>query len=106
VDDLERKGIKVTGIPQGWKLSPHIDYTERLLYAGRITHNGGPMLRWNMGNARAEDRHGARSITKPSGASVGPQKVDGCLCLIMACALATEHKPSVYEDHGLRVIYF
>ena len=102
VETLERRGHTVTGIPQGWKLSPHIDYCERLVYAGRIIHHGGPMLRWNIGNARAEDRHGARSITKPSGASVGPEKIDGCLCLIMACALATDHRPSTYESHGIR----
>ncbi|RRQ19910.1 hypothetical protein D6C00_14185 [Thiohalobacter thiocyanaticus] len=104
VETLERRGRDVTGIPQGWKLSPHIDYTERLIYAGRITHHGGPMLRWNIGNARAEDRHGARSMTKPSGASVGPEKIDGCLCLIMACAIATDHRPSAYEEHGIRVL--
>ena len=64
------------------------------------------MLRWNVANARVEERHGARMITKPSVASVGPEKIDGVIALVMAVALSTEEssRPSVYERRGILML--
>jgi phage terminase large subunit-like protein len=99
----DRHELTVHGIPQGWKMTPFIHEAGRAVHGGRLRHHGGPMLRWNIENARIEERHEAVALTKPSGASVGAQKIDGAVALIMALAAAAEtpvHR-SVYDTRGV-----
>ena len=93
VQRLEAKGLTVLGVPQGWRMTPFVHETDRALYEGRLTHHGGSLMRWNIENARVEERGEAIAITKPSGASVGSKKIDGVMTLIMAMAALAESPP-------------
>jgi len=90
---LEARGLKVLGIHQGWKMSPHVYAAERVIQERRIRHHGGPLLRFNIENARLEERGNAVSLVKPSGASVGSRKIDGAIALVMAIAVQVEAPP-------------
>ena len=80
----------VKPVPQGWKLSPHIMYTDRFLHEGKIKHSGKPLLRFNMQNAQIRERGQAVALSKPAG--VGRSgKIDGAVCMVNAFAVQSEN---------------
>lgn len=102
---LEARGANVFGIRQGWQLTPHIDAIERICFSGMLRQFGGSMLRWNIHNARLEERSGAKTLGKPQGAAMGKDKIDGAVCLVLAGAVITESPPpSMYNDQGRSLI--
>jgi phage terminase large subunit-like protein len=98
VTDCERAGMTVRSVAQGWKLSPWIDETERLFYAGKLTHSGNSMLAFNISNACTEEhRGGVRSLQKPTGYDLSAQKIDGALALLMGIAGQHEFSEGLEE---------
>lgn len=97
---LEEKGLTVHGIPQGWRMTPHIHEAARMVHGGNFQQYGGPLMRWNIENCRLQERGEAVSLTKPSGASVGSQKIDGAVTLVMALAVHAE-SPRAFDPLGM-----
>lgn len=67
VDALGQRGIaieKIGGVPQGWKLNNAIKTTERKLAGRTLKHCGSRMMDWSLGNARAEPKGNAVTISK------------------------------------------
>ncbi|WP_188260860.1 terminase large subunit [Azospirillum tabaci] len=87
VDELTGRGIdieRIIGIPQGWKLNSAIKTTERKLAGGDIVHGGRPLMAWSVGNAKAEPKGNAVSITKQAS---GNAKIDPLMAVFDAVAL-------------------
>jgi phage terminase large subunit-like protein len=94
---LGEAGIDCVTMGQGYaSLSPAMKETERLILARQITHDGNPILRWNLGNvAAAQDPAGNM---KPDRAR-SRDKIDGVLGLIMAIGVASASPAgSIYES--------
>jgi phage terminase large subunit-like protein len=67
VDELSARGIapeRIGGVPQGWKLNNAIKTMERKLAGRTVWHSGSDMMAWVVGNAKAEPKGNAVSITK------------------------------------------
>lgn len=94
ISDLEAQGIDVVAIPQGWQMTRFIIHTDRLMHEGKLTHWGGPMLRFNMQNVQLVERGRGVALTKPSEIKTGSLKIDGAVCLVMAVAGTLEAPPS------------
>jgi phage terminase large subunit-like protein len=108
VDELAARDIdgeRVVGISQGWKLSGAIKTTERALAAGTLLHGGLALMDYAVGNAKAEPRGNATSITK---AASGTGKIDPLMATFNAVALMSMNPTaaghSVYEERGLRAV--
>ena len=72
----------------------------QLLLAGRLHHDGDPVLRWMASNVAAETRGG---LTKPS-KDKSTEKIDGITAATMAIGVAMTVEiegPSVYESRGI-----
>lgn len=72
-----------------------------LILAGRLYHDGDPVLRWMASNVAAEQRGG---LIKPS-KDKSPDKIDGITAATMTLAIAMIEPPekrSVYETRGIR----
>lgn len=76
-----------------------VDAFETALLAGKMQHNGNPLLRWQAGNVIVEtDPAGNRKPTKAKSLD----RIDGMVSAIMACGMAaTEEGPQVYRGAGL-----
>jgi phage terminase large subunit-like protein len=104
VDELACRGIapeRIGGVPQGWKLNNAIKTTERKLAGGALKHCGSRLMAFSIGNARAEARGNAVTITKQV---AGSAKIDPLMALfdaVVAMGLNPEQAPSVYEKRGL-----
>jgi phage terminase large subunit-like protein len=104
VDELSRRGIepeRIGGVPQGWKLNNAIKTTERKLAGGSLKHGGSRLMAFAVGNAKAEARGNAVTITKQT---AGSAKIDPLMALfdaVVAMGLNPEAAPSVYETRGL-----
>jgi len=75
----------------------------QLVMAGRLSHDGDPVLRWMASNVASESRGG---LAKPS-KDKSSEKIDGITAATMAIGVAmTDEGPkkSVYEDHGIRTL--
>lgn len=90
---MEEKGLTVVGIPQGWKMSPHIHQTVRDIHGGSLRQYGGPLTRWCVSNARITERGQAVALTKPNAASVSALKIDAVVAAVMALAVKAEQAP-------------
>lgn len=90
-------GVRVIGIPQGWKLNGAIKEMERQLKAGRVKHNGSRLMNWCLGNAKTTPRGNAVSIEKQTS---GNAKIDPLMAGFNAVALMTlnpEPQISVFD---------
>ena len=92
---------RIVPISQGWRLNGAIKTTERKLAAGGIRHNGSRLMTWCAGNAKAEPKGNAVSITK---AASGTAKIDPLMAVFDAVSLMALNPEaagvSVYETIG------
>lgn len=108
VDELGAREIapeRIVGISQGWKLSGAIKTSERGLADGTLVHGGQALMTWAVGNAKAEPRGNAITITKQAS---GSAKIDPLMAAFNAVSLMSMNPEasgrSVYERHGLVVL--
>lgn len=83
----EARGIKIEqiiGISQGWKLNGAIKTTERMLAGGELVHCVQPLMDWCIGNAKAEAKGNAVTITKQV---AGSAKIDPVAAIFDAVTL-------------------
>lgn len=99
---LDTIGIpEAVGISQGWKLSGAIKDVEIGLADGTLTHAGQPMMAWCVGNAKAEARGNAITITKQV---AGSAKIDPLVATFIAeSLLSTNPQPAVPVDVGAMI---
>lgn len=105
-DDVKTRGGKLRMVPwgQGYKdMAEPVDALEVSILERKLSHDGNPVLTWNVSNAMViQDPAGNRKLDK----SKTRFRIDGCIAMVMALGLksrdlAEEPKPSAYE--GLRV---
>jgi phage terminase large subunit-like protein len=87
VDAIVEVGIvepQYTGVSQGWTLSGAIKGVERKLADGTFLHGGRPLMAWNVGNAKAEAKGNALTITKQQ---AGAAKIDNLMATFNAAQL-------------------
>jgi phage terminase large subunit-like protein len=101
----EEDGIERVKFPQTITqfAGPTADY-ERLIIAGRLHHNGHPVLSWQAGHVAVKtDGNNNKRPVKPT--SDDHRKIDGMVAGIMGLWLASiaEDTSSVYEERGLVV---
>ena len=87
MDGLMSAGIPeamIEGISQGWKLTGAIKTLERRVAEGGVSHPGGAMMAWCVGNAKVEPRGNAITITKQA---AGYAKIDPLMAAFNAVAL-------------------
>lgn len=86
------------------RLSPPMKELDALIAAGRIHHDGNPVLAWMMGNVVAHEDANENVLPRKEGEE---NKIDGAVALIMAIARASLQPPpvrSVYATRGVRVL--
>lgn len=91
-------------MPQGWKLNNAIKTTERKLAGGALKHGGSRLMASAVGNAKAEARGNAITITKQA---AGSAKIDPLMALfdaVVAMGLNPEQAPGCYVSPGLVVL--
>lgn len=89
VDELltEERGFvmeHIMGISQGWRLNGAIKTVERKVAGGELLHGGTRLMAWCVGNAKAEPKGNAISITKQVS---GSAKIDPLMALFDAASL-------------------
>lgn len=89
VDELlsENRGFvmeHIMGISQGWRLNGAIKTVERKVAGGELVHSGSRLMAWCVGNAKAEPKGNAISITKQQS---GSAKIDPLMALFDAASL-------------------
>lgn len=82
-------------VSQGWKLNGAIKDTERKLAGGEIVHAGQPLMSWSVGNAKAEPKGNATSITKQVS---GTAKIDPLMAGFNAVTLMSRNPASRRAD--------
>ena len=106
VDALAEVGIegndRVVGIPQGWTLNGAIKTTEIKLASGALVHAPQRIVDWAVGNAKAEPKGNAITITKQA---AGTGKIDPVLALFDAVVLMSRNPEaagrSFWEDPAM-----
>ncbi len=92
VDALAEVGIigndRVVGIPQGWTLNGAIKTAEVKLASGALVHAAQRIVDWAVGNAKAEPKGNAITITKQNS---GTGKIDPVMALFDAVALMSRN---------------
>lgn len=88
---------EVIGIPQSWRLSPHLDEVERAILSGNLVHHASALLDWQMTNAHVRYSGEARSLVKPNAIADSSRKIDAAIAMVCAWAAwhATPAKPEV-----------
>lgn len=102
----EEGGIKRVAFPQtvNHYAEPTREF-ERLVIAGKMHHDGNPVLAWMAGHVTCRtDPSGNKRPVKP--AQGDRRKVDGITASVMALARALKHEggASVYDSRGLESI--
>ncbi len=84
-------------------LSEPMKKLDALMRAGKIRHNGSPLLRWCLGNVVAKEDHNGNVFPRKSHTKL---KIDPIVAILMALAgwLQTEQMDSVYESRGIRTL--
>lgn len=84
-------------------LSEPMKKLDALMRAGKIRHNGSPLLRWCLGNVVAKEDHNGNVFPRKSHVKL---KIDPIIAILMALAghLQDEEVESVYETRGLRTL--
>lgn len=78
-------------VSQGWKLNGAIKDTERKVAGGEIEHGDQPLMAWSIGNAKAEPKGNATSITKQVS---GTAKIDPLMAGFNAVTLMSRNPTS------------
>lgn len=96
----EDDGIRMVEFRQGYKsMNEPTKFTERLILAGQLHHDGNPVLRWHVSNATI--RTDPAGCIKPD-KERSTERIDGVVGTIMAIGRAMgEAGSSVYEGRGL-----
>ena len=104
IQALQDDGFNIVAFGQGFRdmSSPTKDLM-RLVLENKITHNGHPVLRWNIDNVfvRTDPAENIKIDKQKS-----TEKVDGAVALVMALDRAMKNNSggSVYDDRGLLVL--
>jgi phage terminase large subunit-like protein len=99
---VERAGYRRVQVDQTVKnMSEPAKLFEALIVAGRLTHDGNPVMAWCMSNvAVREDKKGNIFPFKPS----ARKRIDGAIAAIIALnrlVATAEPQASVYEERGV-----
>lgn len=103
--DLDNMGFTVIPFGQGFKdMSPPTKELMNLVLAGRLRHNGHPVLRWMMDNVCVRtDPAGNIKMDK----SKSTEKIDGAVATVMELDRAIRNdggNESIYDSRGLLFI--
>lgn len=86
IDALAERGIegddRVVGVPQGWQLNGAIKTTEVKLANGTFKHAGQALMAWSVGNAKAEPKGNAVTITKQTAGTAKIDPLIACFCAV------------------------
>ncbi len=84
-------------------LSEPMKKLDALMRAGKIKHNGSPLVRWCLGNVVAKEDHNGNVFPRKSHTKL---KIDPIIAILIALAgwLQAEEVDSVYEVRGIRVL--
>jgi phage terminase large subunit-like protein len=101
---LADAGLPMIEVPQGpVNMTAPVNRFEDFVKAKRIRHDGNPLLRWAIGNARIKDASGGlRRIIKAHSRS----RIDPVVATLMALSRSMTGnvpQPSVYAKRGLRI---
>lgn len=104
--NMGKAGIEMTKFGNGPSvMSEPMGEVLSAAYAGRIIHNGNPIMDWMMSNvvAKTSDNGDTNKPIKES----ADQKIDGPVCLIMAVGASmndpvNEPKVTVFAERGVR----
>lgn len=98
MDGLLQVGIpedKMVTVNQGWRLAGSIRTTERKLAGRVIVHDGSPLMKWCVGNAKAVLKGNSLVITKQVS---GSAKIDPLMAVFNAMALMSLNPPAQSAD--------
>ncbi len=108
--DLEDEDYEVFEFRQGYKsMSPPTKELSDAITAGAISHDGNPLLSWQMQNAVVmEDAHENIKVIKKSGTKkkLKHYKVDGVISMIMSIDGVMKHRGGSFADseRGVAVV--
>jgi phage terminase large subunit-like protein len=111
-DVAQRLGAQFTmlEIPQNFNYMTSPCYTlEGLLKAGRVAHDGHPILRWNMSNVEVRrDEAGRLRPVKPRVIGQHRKRIDGVVALLMGLSVLTRQpaptSANVYLTRGIKTL--
>lgn len=106
VTELMKEGISCVEVrPLVLNFSEPMKQVDALIRAGKLSHDGCPVMTWMMGNVTA--KADAKDNVYPR-KEKDENKIDGPVALLMAMARAmvpkAESPPSVYASRGLRFL--
>jgi phage terminase large subunit-like protein len=103
IDNNDKK--RIVGVSQGWMLGRAIKTLERHLADGSFVHGAQPLMAWNVGNAKVEQRANGILITKQAS---GTAKIDALMATFNATDLMSldpSNNRSIYTgERGLLVL--
>jgi phage terminase large subunit-like protein len=94
-DELEQDGLNMVDFPQ-WAstMGPASTTTYELITTRRLKHDGDPVLAEHVRNTTAILTERGMKVAKPKKPGAHPN--DGCVALVMACAMAMQEAPAPY----------